>query len=94
MNMEIIGMRHDVEEVVSLVRIGKRVYGFVEGPGESYLQQYSVNMEDKKGLERLIRESNVSEDAIVLSYFNQDLFMDMYQQLQEASVQEIYHEDY
>jgi len=51
-------------------------------------------MEDKKGLERLIRESNVSEDAIVLSYFNQDLFMDMYQQLQEAKVQEIYHEDY
>lgn len=92
MNMEIIGMiKYDawdeVDCIISIVRVGKTYYGFSESTHASTLSKLSI--ENDRDLEIAKRCLRVIEDEIVLPYFNQDLFMDMYQQLQEASVQEI-----
>lgn len=92
MELEIMAMTiyKEFEEIVAIIRVGKSYYGFSEWTDGSTLSKLSI--ENDKDLKRTKRDLGVTEKEIVLPYFNQELFMDMYQQMQEEQVNAVYYE--
>lgn len=92
MELEIMAMttHKEFEEIVAIVRVGKSYYGFSESTDASTLSKLSIK--NDKDLKRTKRYLGVTEREIVLPYFNQELFMDMYQQMQEEQVNTVYRE--
>ena len=93
MELEIMAMTtyEEYEEIVAIVRVGKYYYGFSESTDASTLSKLSVK--NDKDLETTKRYLRVTEDEIVLPYFNQEMFMDMYQQMKEENTDTVYREN-
>lgn len=96
MDIEIVGMKIDLghddladETITTIVKVKDYIYEFVEGK-DSSLFLCKHGKKEGKELDNFMRRKNVSKNNIVLSYFNQKMFMYMYQWLCEEKKQEIF----